>query len=106
MESSVSEDFKTKNNYSNFDINAKASVSAIGGNGVLATELQSNPADASLKHAWHDDIGKRPHEEGIMSLELMTIGEALRESTDDSVSALARLSISRCPTFREPAFGV
>jgi hypothetical protein len=43
-----------------------------------------------LKHNWHDEIGKRPHEAGIMSLELMTIGETLKESTDDSVSAFAR----------------
>jgi hypothetical protein len=89
LSNSVSEDLKTKNNFSDFNNQATATVSAIGGSGALATKIRNDPADASSKHDWLDDIGKRPHEEGITCVKLMAIGSVLDQSTNDSVSALA-----------------
>jgi hypothetical protein len=89
LSNSVSEDLKIKNNFSDFNNQATATVSAIGGSGALAAKIRNDPADASSRQDWLDDLGKRPHEEGITCVDLMSIGSILQKSTNDSVSALA-----------------
>ncbi|KAK9241677.1 hypothetical protein V1506DRAFT_575018 [Lipomyces tetrasporus] len=81
--------YKNGSAYQSFLTDSHVVVSALGGEAHLAGHVENKPSDTSSKQEWISTVGTAPNE-AITSINLLPIGMALENMSDDKVRAIGR----------------